>query len=156
MNIFLEEHFNLLNHLIRDKVKFLIIGGYAVNYYGYNRTTADLDLWLKPAQENYIKLANVLKTLNFSEKSLEKIMKVKPGKLMVFNIWQVPYRVDFLSHISGISFSDAIMNKTVEKIGDLEFPFISLPHLVISKISSQRLRDQADVEELQKISKLKK
>ena len=40
-------------------------------------------------------------------------------------------------------------------IGDLEFPFISLPHLVISKISSQRLRDQADVEELQKISKLK-
>ncbi|MCX6250687.1 MAG: hypothetical protein NTX61_08045 [Bacteroidetes bacterium] len=93
----------------------------------------------------------------FSEKHLQLLEMMIRGKVdFLILIWQVPYRVDFLSHVSGISFSDAIMNKTVEQIGDLEFPFISLPHLVISKISSQRLRDQADVEELQKISKLKK
>jgi len=52
MNIFLESHSNLLEKLIKANVEFLIIGGYAVNYYGYNRTTGDLDIWIKPDNFN--------------------------------------------------------------------------------------------------------
>jgi hypothetical protein len=48
MNIFLKEHYLLLEKLINARVEFIIVGGYAVNYHGYNRTTGDLDLWIKP------------------------------------------------------------------------------------------------------------
>jgi len=30
----------------------MLIGGYAVNYYGYNRNTDDMDVWLAPTNEN--------------------------------------------------------------------------------------------------------
>ena len=48
MNIFIKEHREMLLMLIKHKVEFMIIGGYAVIYYGYGRTTNDMDIWLKP------------------------------------------------------------------------------------------------------------
>ena len=60
MNIFLKEHYLLLEKLINAGVEFIIIGGYAVNYHGYNRTTGDLDLWIKPDNDNRDILLTVL------------------------------------------------------------------------------------------------
>jgi len=73
MNIFLESHKNLLERLIKANVKFLIIGGYAVNYYGYNRTTGDLDIWIKPDNFNKEKLIHVLEELGFSKDGLQTL-----------------------------------------------------------------------------------
>ena len=39
INIFVEEHQQILLALIKHKVNFIIIGGYAVIYYGYDRNT---------------------------------------------------------------------------------------------------------------------
>ena len=52
MNIFLEEHQEILKALNKNGVDFLLVGGFAVNYHGYNRTTGDMDLWIKPDNEN--------------------------------------------------------------------------------------------------------
>lgn len=48
----LQRHTDLLRKMLNGGVDFLIIGGYAVNYYGYSRMTEDLDLWLKPDNGN--------------------------------------------------------------------------------------------------------
>lgn len=48
MNIFLEEHRKFLFLLIKHHVEFILIGGYAVIIYGYERGTGDMDIWLKP------------------------------------------------------------------------------------------------------------
>ncbi len=52
MNIVLDEHKAVLIHLLQSKIDFILIGGYAVIYHGYGRTTGDMDIWLKPANEN--------------------------------------------------------------------------------------------------------
>jgi hypothetical protein len=52
MNILLEPHKHLLRRLIDFKVDFILIGGYAVNFHGYSRATGDMDVWLKPDNDN--------------------------------------------------------------------------------------------------------
>ena len=63
MDIFLPEHKKLLLLLVKNKVEFLLVGGYAVIIYGYERTTKDMDLWVKPNNLNKIKLIKTLKRI---------------------------------------------------------------------------------------------
>jgi predicted nucleotidyltransferase len=156
MNIFLESHKNLLERLIKANVKFLIIGGYAVNYYGYNRTTGDLDIWIKPDNFNKKKLIHVLAEFGFSKDGLQILNRSNFEDVFVFHIWEKPFRVDFLTHISGIDFEKAFDAKEMVLIQGLELPMIDFEHLVLSKMITNRLRDKADVEELQKIARIKK
>jgi predicted nucleotidyltransferase len=156
MNIFLESHRNLLEKLIKANVEFLIIGGYAVNYYGYNRTTGDLDIWIKPDNLNKEKLIHLLKDLGFSKDGLQTLNRSNFEDVFVFHIWEKPFRVDFLTHISGVDFEKAFNAKEMVLIQGLELPMIDFEHLVLSKMTTNRLRDKADVEELQKIARIKK
>ena len=73
MNIFHDEHLALLKVLLKHKVNFLLVGGVAVNFYGYSRPTGDLDVWLQPTNENKIKLVNSLKALEILEEDIELI-----------------------------------------------------------------------------------
>ena len=155
MNIFLESHKNLLERLIKANVIFLIIGGYAVNYYGYNRTTGDLDIWIKPDNFNKKKLIHVLEEIGISKDGLQTLNRSNFENVFVFHIWEKPFRVDFLTHISGIDFKKAFDAKEMVLIQGLELPMIDFEHLVLSKMTTNRLRDKADVEELQKIARKK-
>jgi len=73
MNILLEPHKQLLRSLIEFKVDFILIGGYAVNFHGYNRVTGDMDVWLKPDNENREKFISYLKAEGFEKESLNRI-----------------------------------------------------------------------------------
>lgn len=156
MNIFLESHRNLLEKLIKANVEFLIIGGFAVNYYGYNRTTGDLDIWIKPDNLNKGKLIHILEELGFSKEGLQTLNQSNFENVFVFHIWEKPFRVDFLTHISSIDFNVAYLAKEMVMIQGLELPMIDFEHLVLSKMTTNRLRDKADVEELQKIARIMK
>ena len=52
MDILLPEYKALLLLLKKNDVSFMLIGGYAVIYYGYERTTSDMDIWLEPTNAN--------------------------------------------------------------------------------------------------------
>jgi hypothetical protein len=41
-----------LNCAQQNKLRYMIIGGYAVNYYGFHRATDGLDIWIAPTNEN--------------------------------------------------------------------------------------------------------
>ncbi len=55
-----KEFVELLNE---HKVKYLVVGGYAVAFHGHPRYTKDLDIWVKPGQKNAEKVLRVLKEL---------------------------------------------------------------------------------------------
>jgi hypothetical protein len=59
MNIFVENHQLLLKSMLQHDVNFLLVGGYAVIYHGYKRTTGDMDLWIEPDNNNKLKLIKV-------------------------------------------------------------------------------------------------
>jgi hypothetical protein len=155
MKIFLEAHLDLLRKMIEEEVDFLVIGGYAVNYYGYNRYTDDLDIWLQPGNSNRDKLISVFSKMGFETPGLDFLKKKDFHDIVIFNIWERPFRVDFLTRISGVEFHEAYVNKSFADAEGLFIPVIGLNHLILSKISTSRLRDKSDVQELQNIMKLK-
>ncbi len=156
MNIFNNNHQKLLERLINHKVIFLLVGGYAVIYHGYKRTTGDMDLWFEPNNENKARLINVLKEFEFDKDGIEHIEQLDFRKHLAFHFWEEPERVDCLTHISNVTFKEAYAQKIVSDIEGVLIPIIHYNHLIQSKISSNRLKDKADVEELQKVNKFKK
>ena len=153
MNIFLNKHQKFLIELQKYKVDFILIGGYAVIYYGYKRTTGDMDIWLKPDNSNKLKLIEVLKSLKFNKKDLVYIESLDFTKPIAFHFWKEPERIDCLTEISGVKYKEAESKKVIFRIEGMNVPIIHYNHLILSKITSDRLKDKADIEELQKIKK---
>jgi len=156
VNIFIESHQKLLKSLVKHKVKFLLVGGYAVIYHGYRRTTGDMDIWIKPSNDNKLSLIKVLKELKFDKDGINYIKQLDFTKHLAFHFWDEPERVDCLTHISNVQFAEAFDQKIKADIDGVTIPIIHYKHLILSKITSERLKDKADVEELQKINSAKK
>jgi predicted nucleotidyltransferase len=156
MNIFTESHQELLKSLIKHQVNFLLIGGYAVIYYGYKRTTGDMDLWFEPSNENKLKLIPVLQEFGFDKEDVTHISQLDFTKHLAFHFWEEPERVDCLTKISNVDFEDAFKQKMIADIEGILVPIIQYKHLIMSKMTTNRLKDKADIEELQKIEEIKK
>lgn len=155
MNIFIENHQLLLKSLLNHEVNFLLVGGYAVIYYGYKRTTGDMDLWIEPSNENKLKLIKVLKEFEFDNNGIEHINQLDFTKHLAFHFWEEPERVDCLTKITGVNFKEAFEQKVIADIEGINIPVIQYKHLILSKLSSGRLKDKADVDELQKVNRHK-
>lgn len=156
MNLFIDSHLKLLEALLQEQVEFLIIGGYAVIFYGYQRTTGDVDIWLKPDNENKEKVIQALKSEEISKESLEAVRKMDFTKHLMFSLGEAPEKVDFLTRINQVSFEEAIEKRVITKVNGLQIPFIHLSHLVLSKFNTGRAQDKADMEELQRINREQK
>ena len=153
---FLEEFKLIFKSLLRHNVEFLLVGGYAVNYHGYNRSTGDMDIWLKPDNANKANFLAMLKNENFNKNSLKIIENLNFEDANCFHIGKPPKRIDFLTKISGVEFAEAWKERVFLKFEDFNVPVLQLNHLIISKIATGRLQDKADIEFLQKIVRLKK
>lgn len=156
MNLFIEQHQKLLEAFVNEKVEFIVIGGYAVIFHGYPRTTGDADLWIKPDNSNKPKIIAALKQLNIEPSSLKEIETLDFTKHLVFTIWEEPAKVDFLTRISGVTYEEADKEKITADIEGLKINFLHLNHLVLSTMSNSRLKDKADIDELQRVQKYKK
>lgn len=155
MNIFDSYTHKVLSALLKHNVQFIVVGGYAVNYHGYKRTTGDIDLLLKPDNgENKTKLLNSLRELKIEEETLSALNQLDFEKPQVFMDGEEPFKIDFLTKISGVEFEDAWKLKIEATYDNLNIPFLSYNHLILSKITSTRGKDKIDIEELQKIKKL--
>jgi predicted nucleotidyltransferase len=151
MNIFLEDHQEILKLLLKHKVDFLLIGGYAVIFHGYRRTTGDMDLWLKPTNQNKSNLVNALREAGFDAEDLNALENLDFTKHLVFTIGTEPQKIDFITQVNLLPFEEADKNKAVTEFEHLEIPVINLRELILTKINTGRKKDEADIEELQKI-----
>ena len=157
MNIFFKEHQEILIALLIHRVSFMLIGGYAVNYYGYHRTTGDMDIWLEPSNENKELLLRALTALEFDEEGINTVRSWDFAKSQKFHIGSdgQPDKTEFMTHISGIAFQNAAEQKITTDIDGLCLPMIHYNSLIQNKKSTGRTKDLADVEYLEKILHLK-
>jgi len=77
-------------------------------------------------------------------------------QVLAFHIDEPPRRADFLTKIVGLTYSEADAKKVFLPLGEFRVPVLHLDDLIVNKLISGRAKDKADVEELQKIIKLKK
>ncbi len=145
-----------LKQLIESKVDFLLIGGYAVNYYGYGRGTGDIDFWLRPTNENKIALLDAFKKLGRAEEDLIEINKLDFTKAQVLFVGKEPVRMDFLTKVNIVNFDEAWGKRKYWLVENLQVPLVDYDHLILTKFATGRTKDKQDLEELQKINKHKK
>ncbi|MGH9483155.1 MAG: hypothetical protein ACRD1L_13790, partial [Terriglobales bacterium] len=88
------EFLQLLNS---SEIAYLVVGGYAVNYYGFARATADLDIWIASRPDNARRLTQALQAFGFDAAGAE--MFLEPGKVVRLGV--PPIRIELLTSISG-------------------------------------------------------
>lgn len=142
------EFIELLNG---HEVKYLVIGGYAVNFHGYPRYTKDIDFWLWMTEENIGKLIQAIKQFGFENLNLAISDFMTPENII--QLGYEPYRIDLLVDVEGIDFEDCYERRTDAELDGVEVKFLSLQDLIKAKKKAGRLQDLADAEQLEKIKK---
>ncbi|MGD1046682.1 MAG: hypothetical protein ABR936_15345 [Bacteroidota bacterium] len=138
-----KEFVELLN---RNRVEYLIVGGYAVIAHGYPRSTGDLDVWVNPTQSNAKKVLHVLKEFGFGKLKITEKNLFTKGTILQFGY--VPLRIDVLTDIDGVEFEEAFPRRFKKKYSGIMINFIGKEALTKNKSSAGRKRDLADLEEL--------
>ncbi len=144
---------DLLRLFEKYGVRYLVIGGRAVNYHAYTRTTADSDLFFAPTVENSRRVYKALKEFWGGEVPAVE----KADELVEQGIWlqlgYKPARIDLLNRVEGIVFEEAWERRVEEQLGT-EPPvtvfIVSRKDLIKAKKKAGRYVDKADLEYLQK------
>ena len=136
-----KEFLNLLN---KYKVKYLLLGGWAVGIYGHPRATKDIDFLISVDENNLNKLIDALDEFGAPPLDISDF-KIKGN---VYRLGRSPIQIDIINDASGIIFKDCYQNKNLIKIDGIEISLISKNDLIVNKSSTGRIQDQADVEKL--------
>ena len=145
MNIFNDFHQQFVVELLKHKVDFIVVGGLSVVFHGYIRTTGDMDLWIRPSNDNKLKLLPVIKKFGLSDESIQHLEKKDFNKMLAFHFNNPPQKIEFLTFISGLKFDDAAARCDNLTFEGFEIPFLSYEDLILNKMMAGRLKDQADV-----------
>jgi len=140
--------------LEKYQVEYVIVGGFAVNYYGYIRTTQDIDMLIFPSSENAQKMIDTLDEFGFGRAGITRDCFETPGTAVHLGV--EPNRIDLLTSLKGISNEEIFKKKKRVKYGKVFLNIISLSDLLECKRCSDRPKDLADVDELEKTIKEKK
>jgi hypothetical protein len=153
VSIFSEYHYNFLKALSQFDVKFLIVGGQAVIYYGVRRGTGDLDLLVEPTEENGKKILHAFSQLNLS---IEDTTAAEFAKNIFLGLGFEPDAVDIFNTTPGIEFKKAYERSVIFKDRDLTLNLINIEDLIsnkekLNREGEKKLLDQYDVAVLKKI-----
>ena len=138
---------DFLKLLTENHARYLIIGGYAVGYYGYPRATADLDIWVEINQENAKALVNTITNFGFSKTDVKEGDFLKEGKIIRMGF--PPFRIEIITSISGVTFEDCYKRKLEIEEQGIKICLISREDLIENKKAAGRFKDKADLEKLE-------
>lgn len=140
------DYSDLFSVFNKHKVKYLVVGAYAVVYYTEPRFTKDLDIWVKTNSKNAEKVYNALQDFG------APLTGLRPSDFlnekMVYQIGVAPVRVDVMMGMSGVRFDDAWKRRTRSTYAGAPINLISLPDLIRSKRRAGRPQDRLDLEKL--------
>ncbi len=153
-----KEHIKLLKALVRNEVKFLLIGGHAAIYYGVHRNTGDLDILVEPTRHNGNKLVKALLEIGLE---VPEILPEEFEKELVLGFGFEPDAVDILNYTPGIDFEVTYQNSILINFEGISVRVIDIRDLIRNKEALNRtgeksLMDKYDAEVLKKILKKKK
>ena len=138
-----KEFLKLLN---AHQVEYLLVGGYAVGYYGYPRATANIDLWIAINPANADKTVAVLKEFGFNVPDLSPELFLKEWQIVRLGV--PPVRIELATTISGVNFNECYPLRVIDKLDGVDVNLISLKHLKLNKKAAGRHKDLADLENL--------
>lgn len=141
---------DLLAAFLAHYVRFLVVGAHALAVHGIPRATGDLDVWAEPTDANAARVWNALAafgapldTLRISQKDF-----TRPDVVVQFGL--PPRRVDVLTSVSGLSFTEAWEDRFEDTVDHLVIPFLGRESLIRNKRASGRPKDLGDIAALER------
>ncbi len=140
---------DLLRLLEKHGVQYVLVDGFAVNYYGYVRTTQDIDILVNPSPENAKRVMTTLSDFGFGGAGIPRTLFEREGSAV--HLGNEPNRIDILTGLKGLSNRTIFAGAQIVDVDGIAVRIISFEHLVEVKRRSDRPRDLADADELVKI-----
>lgn len=139
----------LLESLNEKGVRYLLVGGYAVGHYGHSRSTNDIDFFISGDESNAQKIVLALEDFGFGTGEVTTDMFTRKDSLVVMGV--EPMAVDILNYCLGVDFEEAYLRRVVVDDEGLKVDIIAYDDLITNKRAVGRLKDQADIEYLERI-----
>ena len=144
-----EDYKDMLHALSEEKVRFLLVGAYALAAHGYPRATMDIDIWVMPSSQNADAVLRALHRFGAPLHNLTREDLQKDGT--IFQIGVAPRRIDIITTASGLQFEDAYEKSLSLNIEGIELHIPSIDDLIRNKRAVGRTKDMADVEALESL-----
>lgn len=129
-----------------ERVRYLLVGGYAVNYYGHHRYTGDIDFWIAIDPENAARVAAAMERFGFGGPNADPSRFLEPNCHHMFGV--PPTRIDLLSNPSGVEFEECFRRRRLVELDGLTVSLIDLGDLRANKLASARDKDILDLKHL--------
>lgn len=140
-----EDLFRILNAY---RIKYLVVGAYAVMYYTEPRYTKDIDIWIISEMNDVQKIYEALKKFGAPLKG------IKPGdfndKHMILQIGIAPVRIDILMELPAVYFQQAWQNRKKIRYGQTQIYVLAKEDLIAAKKKAGRPQDQLDINNLER------
>jgi predicted nucleotidyltransferase len=130
-----------------NRVRYLVIGGYAVALHGHPRYTKDLDVWIEMKPDNAAKMVKALAQFGFASLGLKAEDFLVPDQII--QLGYPPNRIDVLGTLEGIEFESCYTSRVQVEIDGVTVNFIDLENLKKNKKATGRTQDLADLENLE-------
>ena len=137
---------DLLESFNKNRVEYVIVGGYALAFHGAPRYTGDLDILVNTSEDNAHRILNALNEFGFGSVGLSLQDFIESNK--VIQLGYPPVRIDIVTSISGVSWVEAYQNRVAGKYGDITVYYIGRTQFVVNKRTVGRKKDLADLEAL--------
>lgn len=141
-----DKYLNLISLFNEENVEYVVLGGHAVIAHGYLRTTGDIDIFVRPSDDNADRLLRALYRYGFKNDEFEHGDFTKVPNYLSFNRYNE--WVDLMTFTLGVTFEECYTNRIVLMIEDIPTNMISLPDLIRNKQAIGRPQDIQDLENL--------
>jgi len=146
-----EDYKDILQSLVDEDVKFLLVGAFALAAHGYPRATMDIDIWVMPSRDN---AEAVLRALQRFGAPLHNITAADLQRDdTIFQIGVAPRRIDIITGASGLRFDDTYSHSSEVDIDGIKTRIPSIDDMITNKKASGRMKDLADAETLEQLKR---
>ena len=155
MDVLDEELIRFWRILNQCNLKYIMVGGLAVRFQGFNRATDDLDMWIHDTSVNRKCLRNAFIELGYGDLPEIETMQIVPGFTSFHAAGIV---LDLFTEMPGLdhlTFDECYAQASVAHLEEVEVRFLHLNHLLLNKQKLNRPKDQIDIEYLNRIKALK-
>jgi hypothetical protein len=156
MDLFDEEFLRIWRTFEAKGLRYMMVGGFAVNLHGHFRTTGDLDIWIEDKIENRRILRACLADLNLGDFEALETMDFIPGWTSISLFSGI--ELDIMTYLKGYpqeAFNECLALASLAEINGICIPFLHINHLIREKKLVNREKDLADIEALKKIKRLR-
>ncbi|RYD70213.1 MAG: hypothetical protein EOP53_25805 [Sphingobacteriales bacterium] len=155
MDILDDELLKFWHGLNKHNVRYIMVGGFATRFHGYNRNTDDVDLWLDNTAKNRKNLRIAFSELGYGDFPSLETMEFVPGWTSFFIGHLI--ELDIMTGMKGVeeSFDECFDLASFANLENTSVPFLHINQLIANKKAVNRPKDQMDVIELEKIKKIR-